>query len=87
MDPISGKLDYYDCPAQDTDCRETGYEGSLYQKRKVENEEDEKARIPLYAHTQYWKTGVVGRVLHADLVRPREEGSVHAKESIVAEAG
>ena len=56
-DIISGSLEFYDDASQ-----------PLGAGRQVRNLEDPEASTPLYAHVQYWRTGLVFRTLHQALV-------------------
>jgi hypothetical protein len=51
-DVISGSLEYYDDPAD-----------PQYAAKRIDNQPDPDAKIPFYAHVQYWNNPTLARVL------------------------
>jgi hypothetical protein len=63
-DWISGKLDYYD---EDDDHRA---KNPQYENLWVKNERDPDSRVPLMAHTMYWRNSLLAQKLFAAVTQP-----------------
>jgi hypothetical protein len=69
MDIISGSLDYYDVPPLYDPALPHGDPRRPDDPRRVQNKVDRQARIPLYAHVQYWGNSLLRKELYAFLTR------------------
>jgi len=61
MDPVSGRLDYFDLPDAQVDTN--------FRPRRIVNQKDPSAWMPLLAHNQYWDNQLFRTIL-MDELRP-----------------